>query len=65
MRIISLLVLVWLIIGVVAAWQRGYFSTADSNCGDIGTVLVTTAAGPLNYFGANPKIECEAPEPSA
>jgi hypothetical protein len=64
MRIISTLVLIWLVVGVFAAWQRGYFSTADSNCGDIGTVLVTTAAGPLNYFGANPKIECETPQPS-
>lgn len=64
MRIISTLVLIWLVVGVFAAWQRGYFSTADSNCGDIGTVLVTAAAGPLNYFGANPKVDCEAPQPS-
>lgn len=64
MRIISTLVFIWLIVGVVAAWQRGYFSTAGSNCGDVGTVLVTTAAGPLNYFGANPKVDCKTPEAS-
>lgn len=64
MRIISTLVLIWLLIGVVATWQRGYFSTADGSCGDVGTVLVTVAAGPLNYLGANPKIECETPQPS-
>ena len=26
--------------------------------------LVTIVAGPLNSAGANPKIECELPEPS-
>jgi hypothetical protein len=74
MRIISTLVLIWLVVGTVAAFQRGYFSTADAppssssrgdpHCSDIGTVVVTIAAGPLNYFGANPKIDCKTPEPS-
>lgn len=64
MRIISTLVLIWLVIGVVAAFQRDYFSSADSDCSDVGTIVVTVAAGPLNYFGANPKIACEAPTPS-
>lgn len=64
MRIISTLVLIWLVIGLVAAWQRGYFSNADSNCSNVGTVVVTTAAGPLNYFGANPKVACTTPQPS-
>ncbi len=62
MRIFSTLLLIWLVIGAVAAFQRGYFSTADDNCGDVGTIVVTVAAGPLNYFGANPKVDCEAPE---
>jgi hypothetical protein len=64
MRIISTLVLVWLVVGVLAAYQRDYLSRADDNCSDVGTILVTVAAGPLNYFGANPKISCEAPTPS-
>jgi len=64
MRIISTLVLIWLVVGIVAAFQRDYFSTADDNCSDVGTIVVTVAAGPLNYFGANPKIDCKAPEPS-
>ena len=64
MRIISTLVLIWVIVGVVAAFQRGYFSTDDDDCSDVGTIVVTVAAGPLNYFGANPKVECEAPQPS-
>jgi len=64
MRILSTLVLIWLVIGVFAAFQRDYFTHADNNCSDVGTILVTVVAGPLNYIGANPKITCEAPEPS-
>lgn len=64
MRLISTLVLIWLVIGVVAAFQRGYFSAADDDCSDVGTIVVTVAAGPLNYFGANPKVDCETPRPS-
>lgn len=64
MRIISTLVVIWLIIGAFAAFQRGYFSTSNDNCSSIGTDVVTVAAGPLNYFGANPKIDCHTPEPS-
>ena len=65
MRIISTLLLIWLVIGVVAAFQRGYFSAADDNCSDVGTIVVTVAAGPLNYFGANAKVACETPDVDA
>ena len=65
MRIGSTLVLVWLIIGVFAAFQRDYFSGDDADCGEVGTILVTVIAGPLNYIGVNPKVEdCETPQPS-
>jgi hypothetical protein len=65
MRIGSTLVLVWLIIGVLAAFQRDYFSGDDADCGEAGTILVTVIAGPLNYIGVNPKVEdCETPQPS-
>ncbi len=57
------LILIWLLIGVVAALQRGYFSGSTS-CARVGTTLVTVVAGPLNYVGANPKIDCELPQPS-
>ncbi|MEY9213458.1 hypothetical protein NI17_000675 [Thermobifida halotolerans] len=61
----SLIVVAWLAIGVLAAWQRGYFDTSEQNCASIGTTLVTVVAGPLNYMGANPQIDCEElPEPS-
>ncbi|WP_241995792.1 hypothetical protein [Kribbella sp. VKM Ac-2568] len=54
----------WLLIGVAAAGQREYFSGSDATCAKVGTILVTIIAGPLNYIGANPKIDCEAPQPS-
>jgi membrane protein YdbS with pleckstrin-like domain len=63
-RIFSLLVVIWLVIGVVAAAQRSYFSQADVNCAKAGTITVTIVAGPLNYVGANPKIKCNVPQPS-
>ncbi|WP_020391101.1 hypothetical protein [Kribbella catacumbae] len=63
-RVITVLVVVWLLIGVAAAAQRNYFKGSDASCAKIGTVAVTIIAGPLNYVGANPKIDCEAPQPS-
>jgi hypothetical protein len=65
MRIGSVIVLIWLLIGVFAAYQRGYFSGDDQvNCAELGTVFVTVVAGPLNYVGLNPRIECTVPQPS-
>ncbi|HEY0616595.1 MAG TPA: hypothetical protein VGD15_03375 [Kribbella sp.] len=63
-RVITIVVLVWLLIGLAAAAQRNYFSSSDASCAKVGTVLVTIVAGPLNYVGANPKIDCTAPQPS-
>jgi hypothetical protein len=65
-RIVPLLVVIWLVIGVVAAVQRDYFSGSDANCAKLGTIAVTIVAGPLNYAGANPKIKCDVdvPQPS-
>jgi hypothetical protein len=63
-RIGSLLLLAWLVIGVIAAAQRGYFSSGDTSCASAATIAVTIVAGPLNYVGANPKIDCTAPQPS-
>jgi hypothetical protein len=64
--LISLLVVIWLVIGVVAAFQRGYFGDdRDVSCKSFGDTALTIVAGPLNYIGVNPKIQCEdAPEPS-
>lgn len=63
--LIGTLVLVWLLIGVVAAWQRDYFSTASPTCARAGDIALTVLAGPLNYGGVNPKVgDCRLPEPS-
>jgi hypothetical protein len=64
MRIGSALLVIWLIIGVIAAMQRNYFSGSDANCAKLGTIAVTVVAGPLNYAGINPKVKCTLPEPS-
>ena len=60
----GILLVIWLIIGAVAAAQRGYFGDEASNCAEAGTIVVTVIAGPLNYMGVNPKIDCDLPEPS-
>ena len=55
------LLLIWLLIGVVAAAQRAYFNVLSANCAKVSTTAGTIIAGPLNYFGANPKIDCWVP----
>jgi hypothetical protein len=63
--LIGLLVVVWLVIGVAAAFQRGYFGDdRDVNCKTSGDTVLTVLAGPLNYLGVNPKVNCNVPEPS-
>ena len=66
MRIGSLVLLVWLVIGVLAAAQRDYFTSSsnDADCSKVGDTVLTIVAGPLNYVGVNPKVECTTPEPS-
>ncbi len=36
MRFVGILVIVWLIVGAVAAGQRGYFTHASQNCASAG-----------------------------
>jgi hypothetical protein len=64
MRIGSVLLLIWLVIGAIAGGQRHYYSSPDPNCTRAGTITVTIIAGPLNYFGVNPKVSCKPPQPS-
>lgn len=66
-RLISILVVIWLVIGAFAAFQRGYFDDSETNCSEAGDIALNIVAGPLNYTGVNPKVTCEdidAPEPS-
>ena len=71
MRIGSLLLVIWLLIGVAAAFQRDYFEGDDVTCAKASTIVVTVLAGPLNYVGVNPEVDCpdvevdvEVPQPS-
>lgn len=64
-RVVTIVVVVWLIIGAIAAGQRHYYSSGKTNCASFSTILVTILAGPLNYVGANPKVGCPTvPQPS-
>ena len=63
--LLGIVVVIWLVIGVLAAAQRGYFgSDRDVSCKSFGDTALTIAAGPLNYVGVNPKIHCTTPQPS-
>ena len=59
MRIGSVILIIWLVIGLIAAAQRNYFNEKVS-CANAGTVIVTIIAGPLNYVGVNPKLSCHS-----
>ena len=58
MRFGSALLIIWLVIGAVAAGQRHYYGSGTS-CVKTGTIIVTVLAGPLNYVGVNPKVSCK------
>jgi hypothetical protein len=66
-NLIGIVVIVWLVIGVLAAFQRGYLTDKnDVSCRSFGDTAVTIIAGPLNYLGVNPKVDCnvKVPQPS-
>jgi hypothetical protein len=65
--IIALVLVIWLAIGALAAYQRDYFTDdRDVSCKSSGDTVLTIIAGPLNYFGVNPKVDCDVdvPQPS-
>jgi hypothetical protein len=64
-KLIGIIVVVWLVVGALAAYQRGYFSDErDVSCKEVSDTVLTVVAGPLNYFGVNPKVKCNVPQPS-
>jgi len=69
-KLLALIVLVWLLIGTAAAYQRDYFTDSETNCAEVGTIAVTIVTGPLNYTGLNPKVDdcpdadVDVPQPS-
>jgi len=52
-----------LVIGGIAAGQRGDYK-GPVVCGSASTIAVTILAGPLNYAGVNPDINCTVRHPS-
>jgi hypothetical protein len=60
----SLVMVIWLVIGGAAAGQRGDFSGSVATCSKASTIAVTILAGPLNYVGVDPDINCTTPQPS-
>ncbi len=68
MRLLTPLIVLWLLIGGAAAYQRDYFRGGDVSCAQASTIAITVIAGPLNYLGANPRVSCpevRAPQPSS
>jgi hypothetical protein len=64
-RLVGIAVVVWLVIGVLAAGQRGYFGDdRDVSCKTFADTALTVVAGPLNYVGVKPKVKCRTPQPS-
>ena len=68
-RLIGILLVIWLVIGGFAAFQRGYFDDTRTNCSEASDIALNIAAGPLNYTGLNPKVGCndvnvDVPDPS-
>jgi hypothetical protein len=55
--IVGIIVVIWLLVGVLATYQRGLFGGPTADCAKAGTIALNIVAGPLNYFGLRPKVE--------
>jgi len=64
MRLGAIVLIIWLVLGAIAAGQRHYYTEYSETCAGAGTTAVTILAGPLNYVGVNPKVSCRPPTPS-
>lgn len=64
-NLLVIIVVVWLVVGMFAAFQRGYFGDErKARCVTVADIALTAAAGPLNYFEFNPRVKCSRPRPS-
>jgi hypothetical protein len=63
MHIGSTILVIWLVIGGFAAWQRGDYKVPVS-CSSVATAATSILAGPLNYTGVDPHINCTVQHPS-
>jgi hypothetical protein len=64
MHIGSILLVIWLVIGGIAAGQRGDYK-GPVDCSSFSTAAVTILAGGLNYAHVDPHINCTTPHPSS
>jgi hypothetical protein len=63
--ILGIVITVWLVIGIAASLQRGYFGNDQAvSCKTAADTSLTILTGPLNYVGVNAKVHCKAPLPS-
>lgn len=66
-RVISvttLLLIIWLAIGALAAAQRHPYTNGIAGCSRVTSTVTTIVVGPLNYAGLNPQVACRMPQPS-
>jgi hypothetical protein len=64
-KVLSVLGVIWLLSGTIAAYQRDLFSDRELNCATVATIAMTVIVGPMNYRGVNAAAtDCELPEPS-
>jgi carbon starvation protein CstA len=61
----TLAVIVWLLIGVIAADQRHDFNALPLSCKSTADITMTVVAGALNYLGVDPQVNCHVPKPSS
>jgi hypothetical protein len=58
-NVLMLVVIIWFVLGVTSADNRGYFDThAQRTCNFVGSAALTVIAGPLNYAGLHPHAYC-------
>lgn len=56
-QLFSVMIVVWLVVGALAAWERGYFQELPTDCARVATIASVISVGPLNYLGMNPRLE--------
>ena len=64
MHIGSVLLVIWLVIGGIAAGQRGDYKR-PVDCSSASTTAVTILTAPLNYAHVDPHINCSTLHPSS
>jgi hypothetical protein len=58
-NVLMLVVIIWFVLGVSSAADRGYFdSHAPRTCDFVGSAALTVISGPLNYAGFHPHADC-------